>query len=82
MLLTSTESALLKHCYKEGNYLSNTIIIYKSAYRLVNNNGGGGGLLSFVKKMSDKDWQEMLTLVTVVLGSLLLTFKDTDATGK
>ena len=34
------------------------------------------------KKMTDKDWQEILILVTVVLGSLLLGFKDTDATGK
>ena len=32
--------------------------------------------------MTDKDCQEILMLVTVVLESLLLTLKDTDATGK
>ena len=37
-----------------------------------------GGLLI----MTDKDCQEILMLVTVVLGSLLLTLKDTDGAGK
>ena len=37
-----------------------------------------GGLLT----MTDKDCQEVLMLVTVVLGSLLVTLKDTDAAGK
>ena len=32
--------------------------------------------------MTDKDCQEILMLVTVVIESLLLTLKDTDATGK
>ena len=30
--------------------------------------------------MTDKDWQ--LMLVTVILGSVALTFRDTDAVGK
>ena len=37
-----------------------------------------GGLLIMI----DKDCQEIVMLVTVVLGSLLLTLKDTDAAGK